>query len=229
MKNISTPLLAGLLAVFAPLSTAAAQEQKSMARQSLTSQNSSVALVASSQSLFELAMRDRDSYMMITAAKLRKKANLREQAMSSEEVGGQPHSGSPQPALLSWNQMLDAAIKYARGNQTVIGLVEDVRAHREKGVVDGAVYSNATIRPRGKRRYSNLSFQGGQYARVYSVGTNDTNLDMYIFNAKGHLICSQTDPSNISQCGWTPPDTGKFTIVMENKSDITSGYSLVTN
>jgi len=188
-----------------------------------------VALVALSQTLFEFAHKERDPYMLITAAKLRKRANLREQAMVSEEIGGQPHVGKTHTPLLSWQQMLDVAVKYARGNPFAIGLIDDLRALRQKGVVDGAVYSSAVIKPRGKRRYSNIPFEGGEFALVYSVGQNEANIDMHVFNAKGHIICSQTDPSVINQCGWTPKATTNVTVVLQNNSDRSSGYSLVTN
>ena len=188
-----------------------------------------ISMAVTSHKLFEIARQDNDAYAMITAAKLRRKAGLREVPIPSEEEGGKAHTGDEPALVLSWEEMLDLAVKMSNGDETVAELAEDVRASRTKGVVNGAIYSKARIKPRGKRRYRNLAFEGGKFAEVYAEGRGDANLDMYIYDANGHLICSQTDPSSVSQCGWTPAFTGDFTIVVENKSDQSSSFALMTN
>ncbi|EFL89311.1 hypothetical protein R2A130_3061 [Ahrensia sp. R2A130] len=188
-----------------------------------------ISMAVTSHKLFEIARADNDPYTMITAAKLRRKAGLREVPLPSEEEGGAAHTSDGSALVMSWEEMLGLAVKMSNGNETVASLAEDVRAARSKGVVNGAVYSKARIKPRGKRHYRNLSFEGGKFAEVYAEGHNEANLDMYIYDADGHLICSRTDPSNVSQCGWTPAFTGNFTIVVENKSDQSSSFALMTN
>ncbi|MEN0041235.1 MAG: hypothetical protein AAF764_07835 [Pseudomonadota bacterium] len=188
-----------------------------------------ISMAITSHKLFEIARQDNDPYAMITAAKLRRKAGLREVPMPSQDVGGDPHTDDAPATILSWQEMLDLAVKMSNGDENVAALAEDVRASRTKGVVNGAIYSKERIRPRGKRSFPDIPFKGGEFAEVYAEGRGEANLDMYIYDAKGHLICSQTDPSNVSQCGWTPTFTSKFTIVVENKSDRSSSFALMTN
>lgn len=185
-------------------------------------------LMALSRRVFDIARADKDAHGMITAARLRKKAGLQEQERAGEDEGGSAHTGEG-GGVLTWQAMLQEAVKRAAGDETIAGLAEDLRAEKSKGVVNGAIYSKARVKPRGKRRYRNLAFEGGRFAEVYSEGRGDANLDMFIYDQAGHLVCSQTDPSNISQCGWTPSFTGPFTVVIENKSDATVSYALMTN
>ncbi|MEL6503159.1 MAG: hypothetical protein AAFO61_05585 [Pseudomonadota bacterium] len=185
-------------------------------------------LMALSRRVFDIARADNDAHGMITAARLRKKAGLQEQDRAGEDDGGGDHTGEAS-GLLTWQAMLDEAVKRSVGDETIADLAEDLRAQKSKGVVNGAIYSKARVKPRGKRRYRNIAFAGGRFAEVYSEGRGDANLDMFIYDGSGHLVCSQTDPSNISQCGWTPSFTGPFTVVIENKSDVTASYALMTN
>lgn len=185
-------------------------------------------LMALSRRVFDIARADSDALGMITAARLRKKAGLQETGRAGEDEGGGAHTAEGGD-VLTWQAMLEEAVKRSAGDETIAGLAEDLRAEKSKGVVNGAIYSKARVKPRGKRRYRNLAFEGGRFAEVYSEGRGDANLDMFIYDQSGHLVCSQTDPSNISQCGWTPSFTGPFTVVIENKSDVTASYALMTN
>ncbi|MEM9732394.1 MAG: hypothetical protein AAF903_02785 [Pseudomonadota bacterium] len=188
----------------------------------------SVSLMVLSRQVFDIARADNDPHGMVTAARLRKKAGLQEQERAGEDEGGQVHTGEGR-GVLTWQAILDEAVKRSAGDETIAELAEDLRVEKTKGVVNGAIYSKARVKPRGKRRYRNIAFAGGRFAEFYSEGRGDANLDMFIYDGSGHLVCSQTDPSNISQCGWTPSFTGPFTVVIENKSDVTASYALMTN
>ena len=190
---------------------------------------SAIWLTVTSTKLFELGLQESDPHLILTAANLRKRANLRWDASAFVRQGAAALPKPKKPILASWQKMLEVAVAMSRGNATVAALAEDIRAQKSKGVLNGAVYSEATIKARDKHRYSNLPFEGGQFAEVFSVARKKINLDMFIFDGNGHMVCSQTDPSNSNQCGWTPSYTGPFTIVVENNSDTSTDYALSTN
>ncbi len=128
-----------------------------------------------------------------------------------------------------WEAMLAEAEKLAPGDETIEGLAEDVRAANTKGKTDGPAYNIATL-PAGKRGvFRNVPFEGSRYAEVYVEGTGRSNLDLFIKDGKGHIVCSDTDPSDINYCGWTPKWTGPFTIIVENRGKAANKYKLMTN
>ena len=190
---------------------------------------SAIWLTVTSINLFELGIQESDPYLVLTAANLRKRANLRWDSSTFVRQGVDIPTKPAEPILVNWQKMLEVAVTMSRGDETIAGLAEDIRVQRSKGVLNGAVYSEAIIMARGKHSYSNLPFEGGQFAEVFSIARKKTNLDMFIYDGNGHMVCSQTDPSNTSQCGWTPSFTGPFTIVVENKSDVSTAYALSTN
>jgi len=89
----------------------------------------------------------------------------------------------------------------------------------------------------GASRYDNLDekyWLKGPQNDVELVGeflqSNDgSDLNLYVYDDAGRLVCSDTDVSSISYCGWRPSEGGGFTIKVENKGQGNAGYSLMTN
>jgi hypothetical protein len=125
--------------------------------------------------------------------------------------------------------MLAEARDFAAGDAAVLGLIEDLENEAGKGVATGQVYSISTIRDGGTDTYDPLPFRGGEYAEVYVESRDGSDLNVYIYDAQGRLVCSDTDISAISYCGWRPADSGSFTIEVKNRGQGGAGYSLMTN
>lgn len=191
------------------------------AQQKPTSNGERMALSAR---LYAYSLAESDPIAAINAASIRKSAMLLEGQI------GIPDSalGVGKPAI-SWVEMLSTASKLASGRVDLAALIEDVRAANSKGLITGAIISHAEIKPGGKRTYFDMRFEGGAYAEVYLEGRDQTDIDMFVYNENGDLICAQTDPSPISLCSWTPATTNNFRIVVENKSTLGTHYSLITN
>ena len=74
-----------------------------------------------------------------------------------------------------------------------------------------------------------LPFKAGEYAEVYVEANDGSDLNLYIYDSAGRLVCSDTDESSISYCGWRPAEAGEFTIKVENRGGGDTGYALMTN
>ncbi|MCO6381154.1 hypothetical protein GTH22_00340 [Oceanicola sp. 502str15] len=177
-----------------------------------------------SRQLFAAGQASRDPLMMAAAAQLRKGVSLEEVARSGGE--GEAISGE---APMGWEAMLDAARDAAGDDEAMLSVIEDIRVAGTKGVSTGPVYSISRLAAKKTDTYPPLPYDGGKYAEVYVEGGGDSDLNLYVYDAKGRLVCSDTDISDVAYCGWRPATSEKFTVKVENKGAGTNRYSLMTN
>lgn len=179
---------------------------------------SPIQLTEMSGRLFEQGIETLDPILMIAAAKIRKSLALeKDKATATDDQ------------IVSWQDMLDTAIAAAPDDAQIAALVDDVRAESSKGVSTGQVYSITTLRGGGTDVYPALPYKGGDYAEVYVEGTGRADLNVYVTDSKGRLVCSDTDISAIAYCGWRPAHNDTFVIKVRNKGGASSKYSLITN
>ena len=164
-----------------------------------------------------------DPLQIISAAKLRK--SLAPIAADRAAIDGQTADGTP----LTWEEMLASAESLAAGDDTLLGLIQDVKAETTKGVASGPVYNIGSLGNGNGDTYPPIEFRGGEYAEVYVEAKAATNVNLTIYDDKGRLVCSDTDISHIAYCGWTPAAGGTFTLKVENKGPMSAVYALMTN
>jgi hypothetical protein len=184
---------------------------------------SPVKLAELSARLYDAGLAAGDPLLVLSAAKLRK--TLAPVAGDRAPEGGSPTEGAP----LTWEEMLASAEALAVGDDALLGLIDDVRAETVKGVASGPVYNIGSLGNGGGDTYPPIEFRGGEYAEVYVEAKAATNLNLTIYDARGRLVCSDTDISHIAYCGWTPADGGTFTLKVENKGPASAAYALMTN
>lgn len=148
-------------------------------------------------------------------------------ARIAPEKAGDDEAGPATP--LSAADMLDAAADLAAGDEALLGLIEDARAEGGRGVATGQVYSISEIRDGGTDTYDPLPFRGGEYAEVYVESRDGSDLNLFVYDDQGRLVCSDTDISAIAYCGWRPAANGAFTIEVKNRGQGGAGYALMTN
>lgn len=214
MKSFVQHVALSIVSMLAGLSTVSAQEQPMRATQAL----------AISAKLYIYAQHESDALALISAAAIRKTVKF---LHLSDEKENSNTGAANDP--LSWQEMLASAIGLAGENQDLLSHIEDVRAQSSRGVLTGAVIAKGEIEPQQKREFSGLLFEGGAFAEVYSEGRGPSNIDMFVYDRSGALVCSQTDPGPIGLCGWTPQTSANYKIVLENKSDELVHFTLFTN
>ena len=175
------------------------------------------------QALFRIGLETQEPLFILAAARLRKTIDLRR--TDRAPVGRSAAPGAP----LGWQEMIAAAAPMIEGDPALTGLAEDITAETSKGVVSGPVYSVVEIGPGAQDKYPRLVFTGGQYAEIYVEGDTGTDLNLLVHDAKGRLVCSDTDISAIAYCGWRPAANGSFVITVENNGKRGGRYSMMTN
>lgn len=181
-----------------------------------------------SAELFAVADAKGDALLMIAAARLRKSAPVATIDRAPERDGDAPSAETLEPPL-TWEAMLEAAQELSYGDPQLEGLIEDVRAEASKGVQSGRVESYTSIRAGGTDTYRPLVFSGGTYADVYVEGSGVADLNLFVRDAKGRLVCSDTDISAIAYCGWQPNTSETFAVEVRNKGGAPTTYKLMTN
>ncbi|MFP5479688.1 MAG: hypothetical protein ACLGIE_08380 [Alphaproteobacteria bacterium] len=173
--------------------------------------------------LYAMGLAQSDPLLILTAARLRK--TLAPVATDRAAIDGTPGNGVP----LTWEEMLATADTLAAGDDTLTGLIADLRAETTKGVASGPVYNIGQLANGRGDTYPPIAFLGGEYAEVYVEAKAATNLNLTVHDDQGRLVCSDTDISHIAYCGWTPAAGGSFTLRVDNKGPSDAPYALMTN
>lgn len=183
-----------------------------------------VELIALSGDLYQYGVDNRDPLAVIVAARMRASVQVTD---SDHEAEGDVEPGGD-GAFISAEDMFEEARILARGDEMIVAMIDDATADDSRGRVGGPGRSSGVLAARGRASY-NIAFTGGQRAAVSSAGAGRTDIDMYIYDANGNLICRDINYSDRSFCAWTPRWTGTFRIELRNLGGVSAPYSVVTN
>lgn len=156
-----------------------------------------------------------DPVLILTAARLRKEANLSPDLTAETGLG--------------WQPMLDAAQAVAKGDPVLTAMISDLRAEQDKGIVSGPEYRIAALAAGARDTRPPVVFRGGEYAEVYVEAAPGTDINIFVRDADGNVVCEDRNTSFVAYCGWTPSQDGSFTLTVENRSTAPTEYSLMTN
>lgn len=130
-------------------------------------------------------------------------------------------------------QLLADAKKYAGKDKTLLALVKKVEeeiasAGSTRGAVGGAKYGEGRVYGGDYTEYT-AKFWANELAEVIVVGDGDTDLDLYVYDANGNLIASDSDYTDQCVCRWVPSWTGAFVIRIVNRGSVYNDYAIATN
>lgn len=74
-----------------------------------------------------------------------------------------------------------------------------------------------------------VTFIGGSLAEVALTGDGDTDLDLFVYDEHGSLVCDDVGRTDDAYCAWVPRWTGLFRIHVENLGNVYNRYRLATN
>lgn len=170
-----------------------------------------------------------DPQALILSAKMLNEVGAQKADITGTTTGGTADTGTktakPEitPALL-----LDEAEALARGNETVLTQIAEVRASAQKGFVGGVRRSVLRIPARSVWSWTGTAV-AGQQAIAIAQGDGDTDIDMKVFDGNGNLVCQDTMNDYTPACRWTPAWTGNFTLQLINNGSVYSDTVFVTN
>ena len=219
--------LLGFLLLLLVLSVPSAIAQNSEFKPPTATPDPDVSYIRLSAELAAAARDARDTILMLAAAMLDEMAVT--QDASHEKVGGSADDTDIQEKSGADN-LFALAEEYAGTNEELLALVADAKSrnYTPKGLRGGAEVVYDIVRARDIDVWR-LVFRGGEYAELCVVGDGDTDLDLYVYDENGNLICSDTDYTDRNYCSWTPRWTGPFRVVIENLGTVYNEYRLATN
>ncbi|MGP1275455.1 MAG: hypothetical protein ACQRW7_08560 [Caulobacterales bacterium] len=185
-----------------------------------------VELLAMSQDLYAYGVDARDPLALIVAARIRQGVEVEDREYEVDEQGGEPEDAEIEFA--SAEDMLDEARVLARGDEALASLIEEVEADASRGRVGGPGRDTGWVGARSTTSY-NVTFRGGERAAIWASGPGRTDLDMYVYDQNGNLICRHIDYSDRMSCFWTPRWTGTFRVQVRNLGNVGVSYNIVTN
>lgn len=240
MKTSSNTILAlaGGFALLFSVSALAAEEAKDKgtntnpeAKPPVTEAVTAVQNLALAGQLVTYGDQAKDPLALILAAKIMKSTppqpvDLKKDGEAvpkdAKKEGGNKHEVSA---------ILNRAKTLAAGRQDLLAMITDVEAMTAKGQVprsQAGVIHWDRVAARRTDVYD-INFAGGEPAAVYIEGDGDTDLDLYVYDENGNLICSDTDYTDRLLCTWNPRWTGPFRIKIQNRGNVYNAYGLVTN
>jgi hypothetical protein len=127
--------------------------------------------------------------------------------------------------------LLAEARGFAQGNAHVLAIIDMVASSvvATRGSFGGPKATSTVVRAKGRDRFLPVSFYGGELAEVGIVGDRDTDLDLYVYDQHGNVICQRTSAYDTEYCSWYPKWTGPFTIEVRNYGRVANRYVLLTN
>lgn len=179
------------------------------------------------QQLAMYGVENQDAMSLIVAAQIMDQYLLSDSDLQAREQQGAIPDGVT-PVIASVDEMLTAARDLAGDRQDLLALIEDVEAGGSRGSVYGEGSYEDYIGPYASMAYDE-GFFGNERAIVTLNGWNDTDLDLYVYDEYGNLICEGISYSSSEYCEWTPRWTGNFTVVVYNNGGFENTYSLWTN
>lgn len=125
-------------------------------------------------------------------------------------------------------RLLAAATEMAGGDAALMALIKRVRLNANRGATHDYLTTSETIRAGATDSYT-IEFRGGELALAMVTGDGDTDLDLFIYDAEGNLVDSDTDDVDECLCSWVPARTAPYTIIVKNYGKVYNCYSITVN
>lgn len=178
--------------------------------------------------LVAIGRETKDAIAMITAARIRASVATTDKQRTKTESGAGKDSTKTPGATLTVDEILAEATTFAKGDKVVLAMIAEVKASASKGRVGGPGRTSTNVRANSTDSFTE-TFRGGERAAVYVEGDGDTDLDLFVYDENGNMVCSDTDGTDRMLCAWTPRWSGNFTIRVRNWGGVYNNYSMVTN
>jgi len=128
-------------------------------------------------------------------------------------------------------KLLADAAKFAGKDKAARALIKQVEKEKKnatRGASGGPKYHVDRVSANATDTYQ-IVFRGNEVAELAVIGDGDTDLDLYVYDANGNLITSDTDYTDDCICRWVPAWTGTFNIRIKNRGSVYNQYILMTN
>lgn len=179
-----------------------------------TPAQTAVQTVATAHALARYGDANKDALALVTAARMLKQVGSR--ASEAKRVGPEPKQTKPGDDKFTVESILARARTLAAGRADVLALADDVEKGGARGSTAGVQRWRELVLSGATDRYQ-VTFRGGEPAAFAVSGDGDSDLDLYVYDENGNLICKDEDNTDDALCRWEPKWTGLFVIRIKNR------------
>ena len=188
-----------------------------------TASSQAVDSLATAASLVRYGDANKDALSLITAARIMALVGSSDSKAETVSTAGASEKKENKATV---EAILARAKQYAGARADLVALANDA-ALATRGAVPGPG-RKTTVVGRGMTDVYRVTFRGGEPARVLVSGDGDSDLDLYVHDENGNLICKDDDGTDDMVCGWNPRWTGAFSIRVKNLG-MANQYTIVHN
>ena len=206
-----------------------AQEDKATLDKAVSPELSALQTAAS---LAKYGYANYSSTALIEAAKIFAETKAQEGAVVKTSQNTQ--TGEIKESAVSFKpaQLLADAKKFAGKDKVVLAYANQVekslKSSSTRGAVGGPRYAEDVVYGKDVNTYT-VKFWANELAQVGVSGNGNTDLDLYVYDANGNLIGSDSDYSDDCLVRWVPAWSGTFTIKVVNRGIYNNAFVILTN
>jgi hypothetical protein len=174
-----------------------------------------VSMAATAEQLARYGEEKKDPLALILAARIKQEVGENPVERKTETKGGQGDTDKPAKRDTSVQALIDKAKGLAQGRKDIVALADEVAKAETRGRASGPGRTTKVVRSGGMMVFHE-TFRGGEPAVVSISGDGDSDLDLFIYDENGILICRANSRSDDETCRWNPRWTGPFRIEVRN-------------
>jgi hypothetical protein len=93
----------------------------------------------------------------------------------------------------------------------------------------GDTFEAVVVKAKSAWRSKPITFKANEMARVEVRGDGTSELDLHVYDTAGALVAADERAGDRCLAEWTPAETGKFVIVVTNRSAVWNRCTVATN
>lgn len=187
--------------------------------------------LAMAATLFETGLEANDPILVIAAAKL-------SASVSTEEIGAEPsaepiddaepvaEASAADAAPPGTEEMIAAARDLAADNAALLAMIDEIDTVATRAPVRGTLTGTKRLPPRTQHSFD-VQLRARERTTISIDGGNDGNLDLFVYDENGNLVCQSRRYSDQERCTVRPRWRGFFRIVVRNSTRRTNTYRIV--
>jgi hypothetical protein len=183
--------------------------------------------MATAEQLARYGEEKKDPLALILAARMKQEVGETPVEREKENKGDKGEAKSAKRDT-SVQGLLEKAKKLAQGRKDIVALADEVGKSSTRGAEGGPRVARTVVRSTAIDTFRPIVFRGGEPAEVGISGDGDSDLDLYVYDELGNLICRAESRSDYEICRWTPRWEGPFQIRVKNLG-VANYYRMWTN
>ncbi|MEM8740901.1 MAG: PPC domain-containing protein [Pseudomonadota bacterium] len=230
-RLLTASIAASALLAISPLAPALAEVNHDPKEAEAADALTGAETLAMAASLYEAGLMANDPILVIAAAKLSASVELDELtaepgAEPVEEAEAVAEATEEDAAPPGTAEMLAAARDLAADAPALLAMIDEIGTIASRAPVRGTLSGTKRLPPR-TQHYYDIELRARERTTITLDGGNDGNLDLFVHDENGNLICQSRRYGDRERCTVRPRWQGYFRVYVKNLTRHTNTYRLV--